>query len=200
MPRSVPEPRWRTLHFALLTLLGQGPRTGYELTQLMRRPLGYYWDESQGQVYPALADLERAGWATVEAVPGRGPAGRRVHTLTGRGRAALAEWATTPTESQQSRDQLVVKVSALWAADPSAAVGMLQHEEQRHRDRQRTYEEILSRIDADADRAPLDPGAPAFWSRQTLLRGIDYERGRADWCAELVDVLRRAPSDSRVTP
>lgn len=189
MPPSAPEPRWRTLHFALLALLGDGPRTGYELTRLMRRPLGYYWAESQGQVYPALAELGGAGWVTIEVLPGRGPKGRRLHTLTEAGRRALGEWATAPTKSRPSRDQLVVKVSALWAADPGAAVAMLLAEGQRHRDLQRTYEEILGRLDAHAAEHPASPAEPRFWARQTVLRGLAYERGRADWCAELVGVL-----------
>lgn len=189
MPHRVPEQRWRTLHFALLTLLAPEPRTGYELTALMRRPIGYYWQESQGQVYPALAELERAGWTTVESMPGRGRAGRRLHTLTDEGRRALGDWATEPPESQPSRDQLVVKVSALWAADRTAAIQMLAVEEERHRERQRTYEEILDRSDTSAGDRPLSPSDPAFWRRQTVLRGLDYERGRATWCAHLAALL-----------
>ncbi len=79
----------------LAALARTGPAHGYALISAMRDDSGGELDLPEGTVYPALHRLERLGLVRsewVEASPRR----RRVYTLTGAGREALAarrsEW------------------------------------------------------------------------------------------------------------
>jgi len=44
----------RTLDYAVLGLVARAPSTGYEVAARMKRPVGYYWVESHGGIYPSL--------------------------------------------------------------------------------------------------------------------------------------------------
>jgi DNA-binding PadR family transcriptional regulator len=168
----------RTLDYAVLELVARRPATGYQLAGWMRRPVGYYWTESQSGIYPALRRLTEAGWVVAEAAHGPGPHDKKVYSATAAGLRALGEWAVQPVADAPQRDELVLKVSALWAARPTAAIVMLAAEARRWEADRAELAEIVGRLEADDD--PV--GSAGWFSLQTALRGRDYARGRRDWC------------------
>ena len=77
---------------ALLVLLGEEPRNGYQLMQEIEQRSEGVWRPSPGSVYPALQQLEDEGLVvTVQADGGR------VYELTDAGRAAVEERGDAPT-------------------------------------------------------------------------------------------------------
>jgi DNA-binding PadR family transcriptional regulator len=104
---------WRTmpptltpLAGALLGLLNEEPRSGYDLRRVFAlTPMGHFSD-SPGAIYPALRRLRDAGFvaSTVEAKATLRP--REIYRLTPAGVAALREWATAPP----TRDDIIVGV------------------------------------------------------------------------------------------
>jgi DNA-binding PadR family transcriptional regulator len=86
------------LGYALLALLQQAPRSGYDLRKLFEtNPIGHFSD-SPGAIYPALGRLRRRGW--IEPLPGGAPSGRRRQALrpTALGRRAFRAWLQLPVE------------------------------------------------------------------------------------------------------
>lgn len=73
------------LKFALLKLLAEAPRHGYDLIRVMRER---GWGAGAGSVYPVLAALEGAG-----LIAGRDEGERRIYELTEKGRKMLEEHA-----------------------------------------------------------------------------------------------------------
>jgi DNA-binding PadR family transcriptional regulator len=74
------------LKFALLKLLSEMPRHGYDLIREIREN---GWAGGAGSVYPLLAALEAAGF-----IAGRDEEGRRIYELTEKGRKMMEErWA-----------------------------------------------------------------------------------------------------------
>lgn len=73
------------LKFALLKLLDELPRHGYDLIRAVREK---GWGAGAGSVYPVLAALEAAG-----LIAGREEGGRRTYEITPRGRELLGEHA-----------------------------------------------------------------------------------------------------------
>ncbi len=76
------------LKYALLELLQERPKHGYEMMKNLEERMGGFYAPSAGAVYPTLQLLEDRGWATSETVEGK-----KVYTITDEGRAALAEAA-----------------------------------------------------------------------------------------------------------
>lgn len=91
------------LDYALLALIAQEPRSGYDLRKIFAlTPLAHFSD-SPGAVYPALRRLARKLW--VEPVAPRPRTGRRrvAFRIGAAGRRALLDWLRQPV----TRDQVV---------------------------------------------------------------------------------------------
>jgi len=71
---------------AILVLLDEQPRHGYELISEISERSGGLWRPSPGTVYPTLSQLEDEGLIQVERLDGR-----KTATLTEQGRAYVAE-------------------------------------------------------------------------------------------------------------
>ena len=115
-----------SVRHALLALLGQGPRHGYGLKHEFEARLGQTWPLNVGQVYTTLARLERDGLVAPE--PEGGDDGeRRAFRVTGAGRAALAQWLSTPVPRDAlARDELLVKVVAALEEGPEPTVRVIR--------------------------------------------------------------------------
>ncbi len=85
------------LKYALLALLAEEPRHGYELKAVFERMLGQTWQVNIGQVYSTLARLARDGLVSCQEVLQDLLPNRKVCRLTGQGRAALAKWLSWPS-------------------------------------------------------------------------------------------------------
>jgi DNA-binding PadR family transcriptional regulator len=85
---GVPPRRQRRgdLRFALLGLLAEQPRHGYDLIKELERRFGGFYRPSPGSVYPTLQLLEDEGHLTSATVEGK-----RTYTITASGRQLLAE-------------------------------------------------------------------------------------------------------------
>lgn len=69
--------------------------------------IGNFWNESFGQIYPALAKLRKQGLVEVEEA---GRAGRKVYSLTPAGRERLAEWLSVMPSVRRPRNEMLLKV------------------------------------------------------------------------------------------
>ena len=174
-----------TLGYALLALLAKRSNTAYELTARARRPLGYFWTASYGQIHPQLRELTAAGLLTEESAAGPGPHDKRVYTITTAGRDALAAWVVEPPRQEPSRDELLLKAYAIRTADPQGARELVLAQAATHRQRLAEYTAIRKRLGPEA----ADIDHPDFGSLATVRYGIGYERHRAQWCEWLAGQL-----------
>jgi DNA-binding PadR family transcriptional regulator len=85
------------LELAILGLLQEQPRHGYELKKRLSETLGSFWGISFGSLYPALRRLERSG--AIEVVVGLPPESTASMPATGslKGEAAAARLRLVPT-------------------------------------------------------------------------------------------------------
>ena len=85
-----------TVQHALLGLLHDEPRHGYELKQAFDRILSPQRAVPFGQVYASLARLERDGRIAVESVERAEGPDRKRYSITEAGRATLESWLAEP--------------------------------------------------------------------------------------------------------
>jgi DNA-binding PadR family transcriptional regulator len=186
--KASPRERESRTPYVILGMLAMGPGTGYEIRERIAGSTGYFWQESYGQIYPALQRLKREG-----RVRSRPEArGRRVSErfeITARGRAALSAWLRRPPALQPERNELLLKVFFA-NLEPEAILAHIAAEEARAR----------ASLDAlNALRASLndcfanDPALPAWLA--TVEYGLGALAAVADWAAGQTRTLRR-----RLTP
>ena len=121
-----------TVSYALLGLLNEADRHGYDLKQSYDRRFGATRPLRFGQVYRTLAQLERDGLITVAGVEsGAGP-DRKRYSITTDGVTDLERWLSEPEDPQpQLQTVLFTKVVvALMSGRPAGA--FLEEQRQRH--------------------------------------------------------------------
>jgi DNA-binding PadR family transcriptional regulator len=72
------------IRLAILSLLSEGPKHGYQLMKELGERSGGMYHASAGSVYPTLQQLENEALIRVKAV-----GGRKIHSLTAAGRKEL---------------------------------------------------------------------------------------------------------------
>ncbi len=126
-----------SVRMALLGLLAERPRNGYELKNAFEALVGgdVNWEVKPAQVYTTLERLEAAGLVKRTSGEGEAAAGpsprpesdtsKGAYTITAAGRDALKGWFARGTDAKPGQDEFFVKlVSAMVSgeADPEAVI------------------------------------------------------------------------------
>jgi DNA-binding PadR family transcriptional regulator len=99
------------LKYALLGLLSQEPRHGYDLKHAFEAMLGGTWPLNVGQVYTTLARLGRDGLVESQVVPQDLLPDRKTYSLTESGQEELERWLAEPTQGTiRLKDEFFIKL------------------------------------------------------------------------------------------
>lgn len=98
-----------SVRHALLALLSEGPKYGYQLRQEFEASTGDVWPLNVGQVYSTLQRLEHAGHIESDGSSREGS--QKGFRITEAGERELDHWLNTPADmSSPPRDDLVIKI------------------------------------------------------------------------------------------
>lgn len=181
-----------TLGYALLGLLARGERSGYDLAQGLKDPVGFFWHAQHSQIYPELARLEDGGLVRYKVVEQSERPDKKVYSLTREGRKRLRDWLEADTEVPKKRDELVLKAYSIWLADPQAAAHMMHQHARAHAERLAEFEQRLEWLKSKAGDALWQPDSEWFGTHAVLRRGIGFEREYLEWCEWMVQSLSRS--------
>ena len=97
---------------AILGLLAQHPRHGYELRAAFEALVGGegIWDVKPAQVYTTLVRLEEAGFVRQEGVGQDGGPEKLIYALTPAGEGELVTWFESGIADEPSKDEFYVKL------------------------------------------------------------------------------------------
>ena len=99
------------LNYALLGLLAQESRHGYDMKNAFESLLGGTWPLNIGQIYSTLARLERDGLVESHVVQQELLPDRKVYALTRAGEQALRTWLKEPVqEAIRIKDEFFIKL------------------------------------------------------------------------------------------
>lgn len=180
-----------TLGYALLARLARKPHSGYELLQALKKPIGFFWQAGQSQIYPELKRLETLELVTFELVEQLNRPDKRVYSMTVKGREALRKWVVSSVELEPSRNEVLLKTYSLWLADPVQGLEFFRAQEDLHVNQFTQYERILADIQAE-HATPLQVHEPLFGDYATLQMGLRYEREYVDWCRWMIEQLEHS--------
>ena len=116
-----------SVRHAILGLLAQHPRHGYELRAAFSAVIGgdENWDVKPAQIYSTLNRLEEAGLVHQQAIEQSGGPEKRIYALTDAGRQTLGDWFALGIAPEHQRDDFFVKLmTALVSgvADPGRVI------------------------------------------------------------------------------
>lgn len=95
--------------YAILGMLLEAPRTGYEIKALMGRSTAYFWRESDSTIYPMLKILAKEGKVLSEEIF-VGKKKKERFSITSTGQAEFSAWIESPTGSETPRNEFMLKL------------------------------------------------------------------------------------------
>lgn len=177
-----------TVRHAVLGLLAQRPRHGYELRAAFEAVAGgsENWDLKPAQVYTTLARMERSGLVSEQAIEQDGGPEKRIYAITPEGEAELQAWFAESTLPEHHRDEFYLKLMLALisgAANPYRLI---------HIQRNSLYRELhaitnqRTRADAGHELAKILLLDKAAMHLEADLRWLDMTEAR-------LDEIRRQP-------
>lgn len=161
---------------ALLGLLENGPRYGYELKREYDERFGRGRTLAFGQVYATLARLLRNGLVEVDAVEaGAGPE-RKSYAITDLGVTDLDEWLRQPEPPAPHLETLLFTKVALALMSGRPATEFLDVQRRAHIARMR----VLTTLKADGDLATTLIADYALFHLEADLRWLELTAARLD--------------------
>jgi DNA-binding PadR family transcriptional regulator len=117
-----------SVRYALLGLLAQRPRNGYELRSAFEALMGgdANWDLKPAQVYTTLERLEHAGLVGRQSLARDGGAEKRIYSITAKGKRSLREWLAQGVESKHRQDEFFVKLMTCLMSGESDPAALIQ--------------------------------------------------------------------------
>jgi DNA-binding PadR family transcriptional regulator len=117
-----------SVRYALLGLLAQQPRHGYDLRAAFEALVGGEdtWDVKPAQVYSTLARLEDSGLVVEDSVSKDAGPEKRTYALTRAGQDELRSWYSSGIPGEHMRDEFFVKLMLSLAASDRQARTVIQ--------------------------------------------------------------------------
>jgi DNA-binding PadR family transcriptional regulator len=188
MPRMEPgssepaSPQLNATAAALLGLLLEEPRTGWDLMAVAQERIGEFWTLTQSQVYRELSAM--AGRGLVEAGP-VGPRDRKPYRATASGRAAFDAWVQGDPGPDHVRIPLLLTLAFAGHLPAGRLTQIVEAQRSVHQER-------LDRYRAARQALAAAPGAPAA-RVATLEFGLRHEQAVLDWFDALPGILGSHP-------
>lgn len=101
-----------TIRHAILALLAQQPRHGYDLRAAFQALAGggEIWDVKPAQIYTTLSRMEESGLIVQDSVGQDGGPEKRIYSLTGAGQGELSRWYFSGVPNEHQHDEFFVKL------------------------------------------------------------------------------------------
>jgi DNA-binding PadR family transcriptional regulator len=169
-----------SVRHAVLGLLAQRPRHGYELRAAFQALVGgeENWDVKPAQIYTTLMRLEQGGFVAEDSIEQDVGPEKRIYVITLAGRKILAEWFACGVEPEHEHDEFFLKLM----------IGLVSGAADPYHLTQRTH--LFQKLhDITEQRSYVDPGRElamiflldkAAMHLEADLRWLDMIEGRLD--------------------
>jgi DNA-binding PadR family transcriptional regulator len=167
---------------AILGLLAQHPRHGYELRAAFEALIGgeEFWDVKPAQVYTTLTRLEESGFVCQEGVEQDSGPEKRIYALTPAGEKELAAWFQTGVADEPRKDEFFIKLMLSLAVDEALPYQVI------HSQRSKLYQDLHNLTTLRTASNPKVELAQIFFLDKLImhleadLRWLDMVEGRLD--------------------
>jgi DNA-binding PadR family transcriptional regulator len=176
----------------LLGLLTVEPMSGYDLGQSIRASIGFFWNESYGQIYPNLKKLAAAGLVTAKTEKQKGKPDRQVYSITPRGRARLEKWLAVEPQPEVPRNELLLKLFFGTQAGPETVIGYVERMAQSNKAFLEKFRQIERELLAQMGRYPDVP----YWRMAARFGQLELE-AHLRWAEETLTALRKMEGSRR---
>lgn len=177
--------------FAILGLLAEAPRSGYDIKKEVEESLSHFWYESFGHIYPMLHRLRDRGLVAHSVERRDGRPDRKVYSITEDGRKALEDWFAEPSAVQRPRNEVLLRIFF----GRHARVEHLIRDIRTQRTAFESALEQLRAVKAHMD-ASDEPDPDRIYWELTLAYGLKALAAVAEWGEEAEAALKALSAES----
>ncbi len=160
----------------MLGMISMKPMSGYEIKQSMEKSLGYFWQESYGQIYPTLKILEIEGLVKSKSKLQSKGVEKIIYSITSLGEKELVGWLKKEVEIPIYRNELLLK---LFFGKKISVTENLKHLESQKLKTEKSvskFEDILKKGNKLYSKNPNQ----LFWL-STVKYGIEIFKAELKW-------------------
>ena len=164
--------------YVILGLLSEEALSGYEIKKYIDIRFSFFWNESYGQLYPALKSLEKKGWIVSHASDNETKREKTIYAITPLGREELKAWLSEPVEKESIRFEILLKMYFSSLIDENIMLEHIQTFQENHAQQLMILNMFEKELQAIKD---ID-------NHGDILRVIDFGQkvftAYDDWCEE----------------
>jgi len=169
-----------SLKYALLGLLAESPKYGYEIKQEFEGSLGNVWSVSYGQLYPTLRRLSEVGWVTKQTAPGKKAAEKNIYSITPKGKQRLDDWLLRPLRSSYKvKDEFTLKFLFFDKLPRDKVLEYLKAQQKKTVMQKENFQRTLVSIREELN----------FFLQAIIRKGIIHLEAEIQWLEEVVNAL-----------
>lgn len=172
--------------FAILGMLFDQPRSGYQIRQFMLESTNHFWQESDASIYPMLKKLEAEQLVTskCEFV---GKRERKIFEITEAGKKEFSGWLALPAEEETHRSELLLKLFFGAHTTKEECLEQLS----LHLKRVLETKKVFEHIETDSlSQIPDEHPHKLFWI-MALRNGIIQVNAELQWLTECFKILEK---------
>lgn len=96
---------------AILGLLYDGPKTGYEIKKFYRDTIKNFWNVSDGQLYPTLKKMSEDGFIKRKEITDGAGLKKHLYTITEKGKERFLNWLKKPVHKfEEMKEPFLMKL------------------------------------------------------------------------------------------
>lgn len=172
--------------YAILGLLSREPRSGYDIKKEIDDCISYFWNESYGQIYKVLRELEKHKLVAKKTFQHRGRPTRFVYKITSLGHEELKRYLEKPPQKLIVREELILKLFFGENISTERNIEYLREELKSCQAKLKDIKETLKGV------LPKRSKMPESTYNLILARlGMAVLSAKAKWCEESIRRLRR---------
>jgi DNA-binding PadR family transcriptional regulator len=192
-----PMPAKASLEHALLGLVAEMPGiTGYDLAKVFALSMQHYWHAHQGQIYPTLDRMERAGLIRSREIIQRGRPNKRVFTIAPAGARMLVEWLESPIDELRMKHSQLMRTRFLGHLSADGARRKIQEQRAGWERNLKVFRAIERDVFAGREYSDLNDMFAYF----TLRYGIEWMEQNIRWCDWAISEIERKRALFEPTP
>ena len=188
MYMEIDMPRTNKTRYAVLGMLTIAPMSGYDIRKEMQTNTGYFWSESDGQLYPMLEKLTEEGMITFRAEESVGKRKRKIYCITCQGLVDLRTWLSKPSQTKTVRNEMLLKLFFGENVPAEISINTIAEYRADLTNRLIQYKKIIRKIKKESQNTKEFD----YWSL-TLNYGLRLSQAALKWCDESASLLKKRP-------
>lgn len=175
--------------YAILSMLNIRPMSAYELVKFANESIGFFWNESYGNIHAHLKKLVANGQIRLLAESSKGRR-KKTYLIEKKGKVFLNEWLEEPPADTIIRDELLLKIFSAQTEQIPALTDFLEEELALMEQALKAFTQIQDTLsDLKQDQSRKD-----FWLL-TLEYGEQYAEVRKNWCTIALELLNQTEKE-----